>query len=127
MYSRTWDSHRLVRACCRGRGSTGMVRRVCGLERWGAYCRVVFWECDLGWRFLLTSAVLLERFCPDDWRYYCHGLFVRWGETRSQLPRNGLYLRCEMSSRIFSGILAEEIQGIRWRKSIEQVDRQLHW
>lgn len=36
---------------------------------------------------------------------YCHGLFVRWGETSNQLPRNGLYLRCEMSSRIWSGMM----------------------
>ena len=33
------------------------------------------------------------------------GLFVQCGEMRSQLTRNGLYRRCEMSSRVFSGIL----------------------
>jgi hypothetical protein len=48
----------------------------------------------------------------------CHGLFVRCGETSSQVPRSGLYLRWEMSSRIFSGILylvvilTERIEGV---------------
>lgn len=36
---------------------------------------------------------------------YCHGLLVRCGETSNQLPRSGLYRRCDMSSRIASGIL----------------------
>lgn len=36
---------------------------------------------------------------------YCHGLFVLCGETNIQLPRRGLYLRCEMSFKISSGII----------------------
>jgi hypothetical protein len=40
---------------------------------------------------------------------YCHGLLVRWGETNNHVPRRGLYLRCEMSSRILSGILKGEL------------------
>jgi hypothetical protein len=41
---------------------------------------------------------------------YCHGLLVRCGETRSQLPRSGLYLRWDMSSRICSGILKKKFE-----------------
>lgn len=36
---------------------------------------------------------------------HCHGRLVRWGDTSSQLPVRGLYLRCEMSSRILSGMV----------------------
>jgi hypothetical protein len=56
---------------------------------------------------------------PVGWEFYCHGLFVLCGETRSQLPRNGLYLRCEMSLRISSGILAV---GGRRRPDRDQLD-----
>jgi hypothetical protein len=38
---------------------------------------------------------------------HCHGRFVRCGETNSQLPLSGLYRRCEISSRIASGIFVE--------------------
>jgi hypothetical protein len=33
---------------------------------------------------------------------YCHGLFVLCGDTSIQLPRSGLYLRCEISFSISS-------------------------
>lgn len=47
--------------------------------------------------------------CEEMFGTYCHGLLVRCGETSSQLPRNGLYLRWDISSRIFSGILIDVI------------------
>jgi hypothetical protein len=59
----------------------------------------------------------------EEGRTYCHGLFVRCGETRSQLPRNGLYRRCEMSFRISSGILK-----VKWEEEeyVQERRRQLN-
>lgn len=36
---------------------------------------------------------------------HCQGRFVRWGDTSSHDPVRGLNLRCDMSSRILSGIV----------------------
>lgn len=43
---------------------------------------------------------------------HCHGLFVLCGDTRIQLPRKGLYRRCDISSRIASGIVVRLSIGI---------------
>lgn len=38
----------------------------------------------------------------DQWKSttHCHGLLFLCGETNTQLPRRGLYRRCEISSRM---------------------------
>ena len=43
---------------------------------------------------------------------HCHGRFVLCGETSIQLPRRGLYRRCDMSSRMASGILNSQMTSI---------------
>jgi hypothetical protein len=45
----------------------------------------------------------------------CQGLLVRCGDTSSQLFVSGLYLLWDMSSRIWSGIVA--IPTCRYRRS----------
>lgn len=37
---------------------------------------------------------------------HCHGLLFLCGDTNTQLPRRGLYRRCEISSRMASDIEA---------------------
>lgn len=66
----------------------------------------------LSLKLLLAALCRLTKYASVQrstvYRYYtvthCHGRFVLCGETRIQLPRKGLYRRCDMSSRMASGI-----------------------
>lgn len=66
------------------------------------------------WKLLLAGLYRLTKhssvhYIPRHSIYaiaHCHGLFVLWGDTRIQLPRKGLYRRCDISSKIASGIVA---------------------
>lgn len=85
------DSRLLVRAYSRGIDSTttiikGIIRYcLCSNPTLGSYA---------GNTFLLDSSC-----------WPCHGRFVRCGDTRTHDPFKGLYRRCDISSRIASGIV----------------------
>ena len=67
--------------------------------------RVVGGQINHRWTFLLSSASVSAPALVDLGLAYCHGLLVRCGETRIQLPLKGLYLLCEMSSSTLPDIL----------------------
>jgi hypothetical protein len=52
---------------------------------------------------------------------------VRWGETKIQLPRSGLYRRWEMLSRIASGIFEVSMRlsanSAYWKSFLIDFDR----
>ena len=67
--------------------------------------RIIEGQINHRWTFLLSPASMSAPALVDLWLAYCHGLLVRCGETRIQLPLRGLYLLCEMSSSTLPDIL----------------------
>lgn len=65
---------------------------------------IVVRQGGLGGALLRSSLGLLAMvFADTSFDYtYCQGRLVRWGETKIEDPRRGLYLRWEISSRTFS-------------------------
>lgn len=66
---------------------------------------IVSWQSGSRRGFLLPSAYLQFTHDAGSIETYCQGLFVRCGDTRSQLPRRALYRRCDITFRRASGIV----------------------
>lgn len=77
----------------------------------------MFWVSDLGivlrqfvgdCGLLLSSTrrLVAQEAVMEETAAHCQGRFVRWGDTSSHDPVKGLKRRCEMSSRILSGMLS---------------------
>ncbi len=104
MCSRIADYCRLVLACCRGKGNMRD--------------RKLAKKIPTRLLAALCMSSVYPRYCVGSTETYCQGLFVRCGDTRSQLPRRGLYRRCDISFRIASGIVEfskRSLTSEQWR------------
>ena len=81
------------------------------VAQWSMYLLVILWERGFGRRFLKSSAPMLTRaHITGPSIAHCQGRLLRCGETSTQLPRNRLNLRCEMSLRMGPDMAGRVVQ-----------------